>query len=68
MPRRPGYFNLSTHFPWIGLRTNDPDGAHVEYMRGIENPIGIKVGPGTTRECIGALAGSRSIRRASRGG
>ncbi len=52
VPRRPGYFNLSTHFPWIGLRTNDPEGAHVEYVRGIENPIGIKVGPGATRECV----------------
>ena len=52
VPRRPGFFNLSTHFPWIGLRTNDPDGAHVEYMRGIENPIGIKVGAGCTRERV----------------
>ncbi len=50
VPRRPGFFNLTTHFPWIGLRTNEPDGAHVEYMRGIENPIGIKVGAGCTRE------------------
>lgn len=44
VPHRPGWFNLSTHFPWIGIRTADPDGAHVEYMRGIENPIGLKVG------------------------
>jgi 3-deoxy-7-phosphoheptulonate synthase len=50
VPRRPGFFNLSTHFPWIGLRTNQPDGAHMEYIRGIENPIGIKVGASTTRE------------------
>jgi 3-deoxy-7-phosphoheptulonate synthase len=53
VPRRAGSFNLSTHFPWIGLRTNQPEGAHVEYMRGIENPIGIKVGAGTTRATIG---------------
>jgi 3-deoxy-7-phosphoheptulonate synthase len=52
VPRRPGFFNLTTHFPWVGLRTNDPEGAHVEYLRGIENPIGIKVGAGTTREHI----------------
>jgi 3-deoxy-7-phosphoheptulonate synthase len=52
VPRRPGFFNLSTHFPWIGVRTNDPEGAHVEYMRGIENPIGIKVGGGYTRERV----------------
>lgn len=52
VPRRPGFFNLTTHFPWAGLRTNDPDGAHIEYLRGIENPVGIKVGGGTTREHI----------------
>ena len=49
VPRRPGYFNLLTHFPWVGLRTNDPDGAHLEYFRGIENPIGIKVGQAPPR-------------------
>ncbi len=52
VPRHPGWFNLSTHFPWIGLRTNDPGGAHVEYLRGIENPLGVKVGAGTTREQV----------------
>lgn len=46
VPHRPGWFNLSTHFPWIGIRTAAPDGAHVEYMRGISNPIGIKTGAG----------------------
>jgi len=49
VPRRPGYFNLLTHFPWVGLRTNHPDSAHLEYLRGIENPVGIKVGAGCTR-------------------
>jgi len=44
-PKRTGWYNLSTHFPWIGARTCDPTGAHVEYLRGIANPIGIKVGP-----------------------
>ncbi len=43
VPRRPGFFNLSTHFPWAGLRTNHPDGAHIEYLSGIANPIGIKI-------------------------
>ncbi len=52
VPRRPGFFNLTTHFPWVGLRTNDPAGAHVEFLRGVENPIGIKVGSGTTREQV----------------
>ena len=45
VPRQEGWFNLATHFPWIGMRTADVDGAHVEYFRGIRNPIGIKVGP-----------------------
>ena len=45
VPRRTGWYNLSTHFPWIGDRTRDVDGAHVEFFRGIENPLGVKVGP-----------------------
>jgi 3-deoxy-7-phosphoheptulonate synthase len=45
VPRRTGWYNLSTHFPWIGERTRALDGAHVEYFRGIENPIGVKIGP-----------------------
>ncbi len=50
VPRQEGYFNLSTHFPWIGLRTNQLNSAHVELLRGINNPIGIKVGAETTKE------------------
>lgn len=37
------HYNLSAHFLWIGMRTNMVDGAHVEFFRGIENPIGIKL-------------------------
>jgi len=48
VPRHEGWYNLSTHFPWIGMRTIDPDGAHVEYFRGIRNPIAMKVGPSMT--------------------
>ena len=55
VPRKPGFFDLTTHFPWVGLRTNDPDGAHVEFLRGIENPIGVKVGAGCTRDKVGRL-------------
>ncbi|KAF8838237.1 DAHP synthetase [Paxillus ammoniavirescens] len=40
-----GYYNTSAHFIWVGDRTRQLDGAHVEYFRGIRNPIGIKVGP-----------------------
>ncbi|HEU4669850.1 MAG TPA: 3-deoxy-7-phosphoheptulonate synthase class II [Dyella sp.] len=50
VPRHPGWFNLSTHFPWIGMRTAALDGAHVEYFRGIRNPIAVKVGPSVTAE------------------
>ncbi|WP_394847484.1 3-deoxy-7-phosphoheptulonate synthase class II [Pendulispora brunnea] len=46
VPRQDGWFNLSTHFPWIGMRTAHVDGAHVEYCRGVRNPIAVKVGPG----------------------
>jgi 3-deoxy-7-phosphoheptulonate synthase len=48
VPRQAGHFNLSTHFPWIGMRTAAADGAHVEYFRGIRNPIAVKIGPSTT--------------------
>ena len=46
VPRHWGWFNLSTHYPWIGMRTAALEGAHAEYMRGIRNPIAVKVGPG----------------------
>lgn len=45
VPRKSGWYNLSTHFPWIGMRTADLAGAHVEYCRGIRNPVGVKIGP-----------------------
>jgi 3-deoxy-7-phosphoheptulonate synthase len=43
--RRGRWYNLSTHLPWIGMRTAKLEGAHVEYCRGISNPVGVKVGP-----------------------
>jgi 3-deoxy-7-phosphoheptulonate synthase len=45
VPHRDGHFNLGTHFPWIGKRTARLDEAHVEYARGLANPLGLKVGP-----------------------
>jgi 3-deoxy-7-phosphoheptulonate synthase len=45
VPRRSGAYLLSTHFPWIGERTRDPKGAHVELLRGVRNPLGVKLGP-----------------------
>jgi 3-deoxy-7-phosphoheptulonate synthase len=44
------WYNTSAHFIWIGDRTRQLDGAHVEYFRGIENPVGIKVGPSMDNE------------------
>jgi 3-deoxy-7-phosphoheptulonate synthase len=46
------WYNLSTHLPWIGMRTAKLDSAHVEFLRGVENPIGIKVGPTASKEWI----------------
>jgi 3-deoxy-7-phosphoheptulonate synthase len=43
------WYDTSAHMLWIGDRTRQPDGAHVEFMRGISNPIAIKAGP-TTEE------------------
>src|ERR1700684_627803 len=42
--RQNRWYNLSTHMPWIGVRTAQIEGAHVEYFRGIANPIGVKIG------------------------
>lgn len=49
------YYNTSAHFLWIGDRTRQIDGAHIEYFRGIENPIGVKIGPTTASSDILAL-------------
>jgi len=45
-------YNLGAHFLWLGERTRALDGAHVEYLRGIANPLGIKVGPSADPEEI----------------
>jgi 3-deoxy-7-phosphoheptulonate synthase len=52
VPRQWGWFNLSTHFPWIGMRTADIGDAHVEYFRGLRNPIAVKIGPSATPDQI----------------
>ncbi|MDQ2070761.1 class II 3-deoxy-7-phosphoheptulonate synthase [Natronospira bacteriovora] len=49
------WYNMSTHFPWIGMRTAELDGAHIEYFRGIANPIAVKVGPGMSPETLKEL-------------
>lgn len=55
VPHQTGWYNLSTHLPWIGMRTADTGGAHVEYCRGIRNPVGIKVGPSMTTDWLRQL-------------
>ncbi len=44
------FYDLSAHMLWIGDRTRHPDEAHVEFMRGIANPIAFKVGPSIKKE------------------
>ena len=41
------WYDVSAHMLWIGDRTRQPDGAHVEFLRGVKNPIGLKCGPST---------------------
>ncbi|KKY19518.1 putative phospho-2-dehydro-3-deoxyheptonate class ii [Phaeomoniella chlamydospora] len=45
LPPTSGYYNTSGHFLWIGDRTRQLTNAHVEFFRGLSNPIGVKVGP-----------------------
>ncbi|HPO17348.1 MAG TPA: 3-deoxy-7-phosphoheptulonate synthase class II [Candidatus Hydrogenedentes bacterium] len=46
------YYNFGAHFLWVGYRTAFPESAHIEYLRGIQNPIGIKIGPGSNEDDI----------------
>lgn len=55
VPGFEGWFDLSTHFPWIGKRTADLEGAHVEFCRGIRNPLGVKVGSDLSADELTAL-------------
>jgi 3-deoxy-7-phosphoheptulonate synthase len=48
-------YNVSAHFVWIGERTRHLDGAHVDLMSRVRNPIGVKLGPTTTPEDVLAL-------------
>ncbi len=53
--RQNRWYNLSTHMPWIGMRTAALEGAHVEYFRGISNPIGIKIGAAMSEQWLQEL-------------
>ena len=49
------WYGCSAHMLWLGERTRQPDHAHVEFMRGIQNPVGVKIGPKTTPDELMAL-------------
>ena len=53
--RQKKWYNLATHMPWIGMRTANLDGAHMEYFRGISNPLGVKVGAAMSAEWLQEL-------------
>jgi 3-deoxy-7-phosphoheptulonate synthase len=44
------WYDCSAHMLWIGERTRQPDGAHVEFFSGVHNPLGVKIGPTTTAD------------------
>ena len=44
------WYDCSAHFLWIGERTRRPDGAHVEFLAGVHNPVGVKLGPSATAD------------------
>ena len=48
-------YDLSAHFLWVGDRTRDLDGAHVEFAAGVQNPIGVKIGPDATPDYVRGL-------------
>ena len=50
------WYDCSAHMLWVGERTRDPAGAHVHFLSGVGNPIGVKLGPTTTVEEAHALA------------
>ena len=58
IPRQQRWYDLSTHMPWIGMRTAQVDSAHVEFFRGVANPVGVKVGPGMNAEWLQELLAS----------
>jgi 3-deoxy-7-phosphoheptulonate synthase len=49
------WYDCSAHLLWIGERTRQPDGAHVEFLSGVHNPVGVKLGPTATAEETVAL-------------
>ena len=54
----PGWYAASAHLLWLGERTRQLDGAHIAFLRGIANPVGVKIGPGATAHEVLALLGA----------
>jgi 3-deoxy-7-phosphoheptulonate synthase len=50
------WYDCSAHLLWVGDRTRQPDGAHVEFLSGVENPVACKIGPGAVADDLIALA------------
>ncbi len=46
------WYDCSAHMLWIGERTRQLDGAHLEFLRGVKNPVGFKAGPGTSADTL----------------
>ena len=55
LAHRGRWYDLTTHYPWIGMRTADMSGAHIEYFRGIANPMAVKIGIGVSDEHLQQL-------------
>lgn len=49
------WYDCSAHLLWVGERTRRPDGAHVEFLSGVKNPVGVKLGPAARPEEVVAL-------------
>lgn len=56
-----GWYNLGAHMLWIGERTRNLDGGHVEYARGVANPVGVKIGPDADLNEIVEMLGRLSV-------
>ncbi|HEX6423411.1 MAG TPA: 3-deoxy-7-phosphoheptulonate synthase class II [Acidimicrobiales bacterium] len=52
------WYDCSAHMLWIGERSRQVDGAHVEFLRGVDNPVGCKIGPSATPDEVVALCGA----------
>src|SRR4029077_12684821 len=49
------WYDCSAHLLWVGERTRRPSGAHVEFLRGVHNPLGVKIGPSASAGDVLAL-------------